>query len=70
MMYPALVTLSALAAAQPPAGMVVGSVSEPLLAADNSTYLIFLPPTWKATGSYPVMLFLHGGTQAKALTPD
>ena len=40
--------------------MVVGSVSQPLTAADGSTYLIYLPPKWTAAGSHPVLLFLHG----------
>jgi hypothetical protein len=43
-----------------PPGMVIGNVSEPLVAADGSTYLIFLPPNWTSTGSHPVLLFLHG----------
>jgi dienelactone hydrolase len=45
---------------QPPPGMVVGSVSQPLTAADGSSYLIYLPPNWTPTGSHPVLLFLHG----------
>ena len=44
----------------PPPGMVVGSVSEPLTAADGSEYLIFLPVGWTAEASHPVLLFLHG----------
>ena len=52
--------LVATMAQSPPAGMVVGSVSQPLTAADGSTYLIFLPPKWTAEASHPVLLFLHG----------
>ena len=49
------------AAASPPEGMVVGSVSQPLETADGSTeYLIFLPPNWTPTSLHPVLLFLHG----------
>ncbi len=49
------------AATSPPEGMVVGSVSQPLVAADGSTeYLVFLPSTWTATSLHPVLLFLHG----------
>ena len=45
----------------PPPGLVVGSVSEVLVdPVFGGEYLIFLPPTWTATGSYPVLLFLHG----------
>ena len=44
----------------PPAGMPIGSVSQPLIAADGSTYLIFLPPKWERIASHPVLLFLHG----------
>lgn len=43
-----------------PPGMLIGDVSQPLVAADGSEYLIFLPPTWTATASHPVLLFLHG----------
>ena len=42
----ALVTMlcsSSATAAGPPEGMVVGSVSQPLSAADGSEYMIFLP---------------------------
>ena len=55
------------AAAPLPPGMVVGSVSKPLTAADGSNYLIFLPPNWTASDDtssdsplHPVLLFLHG----------
>mmetsp|Transcript_14451 Transcript_14451/g.36288 ORF Transcript_14451/g.36288 Transcript_14451/m.36288 type:complete len:498 (-) Transcript_14451:198-1691(-) len=49
------------AATSPLEGMVVGSVSQPLVTADGSTeYLIFLPSTWAATSLHPVLLFLHG----------
>ena len=43
-----LFALALVARAEPPPGMVVGSVSQPLVAADGSTYLIFLPPNWSA----------------------
>ena len=60
-MMAALFGLAAIAQVSPPAGMAVGSVSEPLIAPDGSTYLIFLPPTWTDSSStHPVMLFLHG----------
>ena len=39
----------------------VGRVSEALIAADGSTWLLFMPPCWTSTPkSHPVMLFLHG----------
>ena len=44
----------------PPGGMQIGSVSQPLIAADGSTYLIFLPPKWSRDALHPVLLFLHG----------
>ena len=53
--------VAAARAAAPPEGMVVGSVSQPLTAADGSEYLIFLPPTWTGEdAAHPVLLFLHG----------
>ena len=56
----AMVVAAARAAALPE-GMVVGSVSQPLTAADGSEYLIFLPPTWTGEdAAHPVLLFLHG----------
>ena len=49
------------ASTSPPEGMVVGSVSQPLVSSDGSTeYLIFLPSNWTATSLHPVLLFLHG----------
>jgi pimeloyl-ACP methyl ester carboxylesterase len=48
------------AATAPLEGMVVGSVSEPLTAADGSEYLIFLPSTWTTTSIHPILVFLHG----------
>lgn len=59
----ALVTMlcsSSATAAGPPEGMVVGSVSQPLSAADGSEYLIFLPTNWTSTTLHPILVFLHG----------
>ena len=55
-----LIALIGACSAAPPEGMMIGSVSQPLTAKDGSTYLIFLPPKWTASGPHPVMLFLHG----------
>jgi len=55
-----LANLAGVRAQRPPAGMVVGSVSEPLESPKFGTYLIFLPPTSTENSTHPVLLFLHG----------